>query len=615
MGVPGLFSYLRKYNKNGDAQSTIKSKLPNPSEAVHLYLDFNGAIYQVIKPEITTEETLIIHICAYLDNLVSIYDTQVYDPVSDSFGVVECSVKKLFIAIDGVPPRAKMEQQRQRRFHSVCRRDKTAKIDAKYGTEYDKSSQNMHLDTNMITPGTVFMEKLRKALAAHIDQTEKYRCMEVVFSDWACPGEGEHKIFAHMRETPPPAEGIKNIIYGLDGDLIMLSLASRVPNLYLVREAYEYGQYAFEHEGFPYLFMDVNCLKVALVRECANKRLAPMESITPFEIARFIDDYVVLMMLLGNDFMPKIPWIGIRQNGGEILLSAYFETQNGIENNVNGYVDDNPLTSKSNLVRDEAACEAKWLFNRSTGRINMLMLRDVFSNLARRENGLVIKYMEERQRKHIPIPRESTERERQQIMMDFLPLQYLEIESDIRPRTQGWRQRYYAICHETHATDANISKICDAYLRTLIWNANYYIGRLLSWDWYFPYHYPPTLADVSQHIMEMKSHSHIQWPASQPVGPHTLLLMVLPEYSAGLMAGSVASAVRAGDGQLSVFFPKSYEINLALHTRYYECTPKIPKISVKFADAFVAKCKLTDAEKERSRPGELRTWPTVDQAN
>jgi 5'-3' exonuclease len=115
--------------------------------------------------------------------------------------------------------------------------------------------------------------------------------------------------------------------------------------------------------------------------------------------------------------------------------------------------------------------------------------------------------------------------------------------------------------------------------------------------------------------MEMKSHGHIQWPASQPVDPHTLLLMVLPEYSAGLMAASVASAVRAGDGQLSVFFPKSYEINLALHTRYYECTPKIPKISVKFADAFVAKCKLTDAEKERARPGELRRWPTENQAN
>lgn len=605
MGVPGLFSYLRKYNKNGDEHSTIKSKLPNPHEDVHLYLDFNGAIYQVIKPEITTEDILIIHICGYLDNLVSIYDRV----AEDSDGQRECAVKKLFIAIDGVPPRAKMEQQRQRRFHSVCRRDKTAKIDAKYGTEYDKSSQNTHLDTNMITPGTVFMEKLRQALAKHITDTDKYRGMEVIFSDWACPGEGEHKIFAHMRETPPPAEGVKNIIYGLDGDLIMLSLASRVPNLYLVREAYEYGQYAFEHEGFSYLFMDVNCLKVALIRECARKRLSPMESITPFEIARFIDDYVVLMMMLGNDFMPKIPWIGIRQNGGEILLSTYFEIQNGIENNVENYLDEDPLTSKSNLVRDEAACEAKWLFNRSTGRINMLMLRDILSNLARRENKLVIDYMEDRQRKHIPVPKDATERERQQILVDFLPLQYLEIEKDIRPRAPGWRQRYYSICHEMPATDANIGKICDAYLRTLVWNANYYIGRLLSWDWYYPYHYPPTLADVSNHIAEMKTHSHIKWQASDPVDAHTLLLMVLPEYSAGLMAASIGAAVKSGDGQLSVFFPKSYEINLALHSRYYECTPKIPKINVRFAESFVKQCKLTIAEMERAKMGTQKVWP------
>ena len=59
MGVPGLFSYLRKYNKKGDAFSTIKSQLPNPEEEVHLYLDFNGAIYQVIRPELKTEDVYV----------------------------------------------------------------------------------------------------------------------------------------------------------------------------------------------------------------------------------------------------------------------------------------------------------------------------------------------------------------------------------------------------------------------------------------------------------------------------------------------------------------------------------------------------------------------------
>ena len=69
-------------------------------------MDFNCAIYYVLKPEFKTDETLIIHTIEYLDNLVKIFD----------------NLDLLYIAIDGVPPRAKMEQQRSRRFHSVCKK-------------------------------------------------------------------------------------------------------------------------------------------------------------------------------------------------------------------------------------------------------------------------------------------------------------------------------------------------------------------------------------------------------------------------------------------------------------------------------------------------------------
>ena len=76
MGIPGLFANLvRKYNSKNCESSIIKqtiytSQLENESvvdetdntkttnyneESVHLYLDFNGAMYQVIKPEIKTK--------------------------------------------------------------------------------------------------------------------------------------------------------------------------------------------------------------------------------------------------------------------------------------------------------------------------------------------------------------------------------------------------------------------------------------------------------------------------------------------------------------------------------------------------------------------------------
>ena len=70
MGVPGLFaSLVKNYNKQDSKiiKQSIDNDLPN-----HLYLDFNGGIYQVLRDEIKTEETLIIHTIDYLEKLCKI---------------------------------------------------------------------------------------------------------------------------------------------------------------------------------------------------------------------------------------------------------------------------------------------------------------------------------------------------------------------------------------------------------------------------------------------------------------------------------------------------------------------------------------------------------------
>jgi 5'-3' exonuclease len=630
MGVPGLFSHLRKYNKKNDIQSTIKSQLHNASEDIHLYLDFNGAIYQALKTEIKTEETFILHILEYLDNLVKLFgqtsifaqnDVYVESVISESDVSVDldaehlsnitnasnsntntmttnpqlstaCKVRKLFIAIDGVPPRAKIEQQRQRRFHSICRKQKTAAIDSRYGDQYDNSKQNTYIDTNMITPGTTFMEKLRIGIRQHIDTKSLYRDMEVIFNDWSNPGEGEHKIFKYLSANQPQPN-VKTIIYGLDGDLIMLSLASQIQNIFLIREAYEYGQYAFEHEGYPYLFLDVDCLKSSLVIETSRKRIGSTAHMPEHHIFRFIDDYVVLMMLLGNDFMPKIHWISIKNNGHEILLSQYFQVQNGI--------------SQVDMETDGG-----WLYNRTTGQINLAFLQEIFARLARQEDSLARKFVDDRVRKHIPIPSNCTERERQQLMMDYLPMQYLNIEASIRIGEPKWRGRYYRTCMDMPGTPENISQVCEAYIRTLIWNANYYVGRCQSWEWFYPYDYAPTLADVYYFIKDMKSLVPVfKWPETKPMDSQVLLFMVLPVASSGLMATAVGTRLTdtyTTDPLLKVYFPASYPINLALHSKYYECSPRIPRMPIKFAIDFVKASGLTAKEVSRNEPAGIQIW-------
>jgi hypothetical protein len=90
--------------------------------------------------------------------------------------------KGVYIAIDGVVPMAKMRQQRLRRFKSVWL--------AKNDPNQDSSEK---WDTNAITPGTLFMGKLRVSLEAMI---EKHGKIGWTLSSSDEPGEGEHKIMA-----------------------------------------------------------------------------------------------------------------------------------------------------------------------------------------------------------------------------------------------------------------------------------------------------------------------------------------------------------------------------------------------------------------------------------
>lgn len=418
MGIPGLFSscinnYHKTTQSNDVEYKIVKPELTDKSKPTHLYLDFNAGIYQVIKPDIKTPETLILRVLDYLDLIVSIPG----------------NVELLYIAFDGVPPRAKIEQQRARRFHSVCKKTKMEEINTKYGNEFDRTEINTTLDTNMITPGTKFMHQLATAIRNHISSTPaKYNNITVLFSDTSEPGEGEHKIIRHIKSSHKfnPNLDVNTVIYGLDGDLIMLALSTHVNNITLLREANEYGKYGAEYGADSthtsdiarkFLFMDITNLTVALVQHF-RLYLGRDDAIRPTQIDNYIDDYIVLCFLLGNDFMPKIPWYSIQYGGYEALLSAYFQVHN----------------------HDE-----EFLVNTEQMQINTPMLYNIMIILSGGEQPVVEAYFKKRATMKPPLhnPRNGghikyrdgrlTERQKQQIITDHLPLQYLNIEAEIDP--------------------------------------------------------------------------------------------------------------------------------------------------------------------------------------
>ena len=118
---------------------------------------------------------------------------------------------------DGVAPRAKMNQQRSRRFRSA----KEAKEKDEDKADFAKmlKSQNGGVlpdgvlaemdkktwDSNAITPGTPFMDTLALSLrywtAYKLTTDPAWEKLKIIISDATVPGEGEHKIMAFIRSN------------------------------------------------------------------------------------------------------------------------------------------------------------------------------------------------------------------------------------------------------------------------------------------------------------------------------------------------------------------------------------------------------------------------------
>lgn len=148
--------------------------------------------------------------------------------------------KLFFMAIDGVAPRAKMNQQRGRRFRSAQAAADQIKQAIAKGEILPTEDR---FDSNCITPGTQFMVRLQKELeyfvTDKISNDPLWTKVQVILSGHQVPGEGEHKIMDYIRYMKSSSEynpHTRHCLYGLDADLIMLGLCSHEPYFSLLRE-------------------------------------------------------------------------------------------------------------------------------------------------------------------------------------------------------------------------------------------------------------------------------------------------------------------------------------------------------------------------------------------
>ncbi|KAI0129981.1 XRN 5'-3' exonuclease N-terminus-domain-containing protein [Xylariales sp. AK1849] len=316
MGVPKFFRWLSE-RYPAISQLIAENRIP---EFDNLYLDMNGIIHNCTHKDThdttfrLSEKEMFIRIFAYIEHL---------------FGKIKPK-KLFFMAIDGVAPRAKMNQQRARRFRTALDAEQAREKAIREGIEQPKEDP---FDSNCITPGTEFManltQQLKYFIAKKITEDKDWQGCDVVLSGHEVPGEGEHKIMEYIRNAkaqPDYDPNVRHCLYGLDADLIMLGLLSHDPHFCLLREEVTFGRASktkskeLEHQNF-YL------MHLCIVREYLELEFQDLkkEGVLqfPFDMERVIDDFILMAFFVGNDFLPNLPYLHINEGALATMFRLY----------------------------------------------------------------------------------------------------------------------------------------------------------------------------------------------------------------------------------------------------------------------------------------------------
>lgn len=291
------------------------------------------------------------------------------------------------MAIDGVAPRAKMNQQRSRRFRAAKETNDRI-LEAKRKGEDVPEDIDDAFQSNMITPGTPFMARLTAQLKYFINkkisEDADWRGVQVVLSGHEVPGEGEHKIMEYIRlakAQPGYNPNTRHCLYGLDADLIMLGLLSHDPHFCLLREEVLFGPAREKAKNKGLEATNFYLMHLSLLREYldiefeALKKDMPADN--PYDLEHIIDDFILLAIFIGNDFLPHLPGLHINEGAFNLLFGIYKE----IIPRAGGYLneDGNLNTKRLQMVLDklsdfekekfeEEAADSEWIRMKNAGQ-------------------------------------------------------------------------------------------------------------------------------------------------------------------------------------------------------------------------------------------------------
>lgn len=413
---------------------------------------------------------------------------------------------KVILCIDGVAPQSKQSQQRSRRFRAAMEREE---------------EDFKRFDSNCITPGTKFLDHLSKYIDWWLRQmvSKEWAHLDVIFSNEKVPGEGEHKLITYLRQYARPEESY--CVYGVDADLIMLTLGTMLPNFYLIRENM-YGR------GNEYYMVDIGRTRDKLV-----EMMRWSSNLDHFDYQQCIYDFIFLCFMTGNDFLPHVPSIEIMEGGIETMITAYQAI--GAEC---GHMTE--CRDGSIYFRPEA-------------------LTKFFEYITEKEAEILENKLNKKE--------------------SFYPDELLNACSMLDAPSGKFKVNFkkYFKSWTLDKFGEETEKACHDYFDGLHWVINYYIYGVPTWTWLYPHHYVPFARTLLRHL---GSYRFKEFVKTGPNPPFLQLLSVLPPKSSSLLPEPLSSILTDKSLEVAQYFPEEIEIDLTGRMKEWEGIVIIPFLDV-----------------------------------
>ena len=464
-------------------------------------------------------------------------------------------------------------------------------------------TSDFRFDSNCITPGTPFMDRLHQQLKYFVSNKVStdglWKGTRVILSGHETPGEGEHKIMdfiRHEKSLPGYDPNTRHCLYGLDADLLMLGLCTHDPHFSLLREEVRFGGkkgQAKQRTPTPEE-TTFHLLHLSLLREYLDYEFQELHGLPFYNIENIVDDWVLMGFLVGNDFIPNLPHMHINKGA----LPELFATYKSVLPSLGGYLNEDGFLNLQRFEKfmialsqceldkfDDIYSDSKWLEGKTAKKTNGKTEVEPTPG-----PGHVYEMLEGQQEPGVwqEVRGRKVNSDLQRLMNSTAEFDSTDDEDEVVEGSED-RGDFYQLEFRQHKRDYYCHKLgyqtvtpqvlqeqAECYVRAIQWNLHYYYNGCVSWSWFYPHHFAPWITDIRGFTkMEMG------FTLSEPFKPFEQLLAVLPSASKALLPSCFQWLMTSQESPIIDYYPLEFEQDLNGKQQEWEAVVMIPFIDEK----------------------------------